>query len=115
VPGATRKIYAAVYNLDAGDTLEWLAEVFGYKTVAELAAMNHTATLNPGAPIPLPGWYFVHAQAGDTLDGLAKAFELESGWPRTTGRHHRPNPSVLLQHEIVAIPAPGFIVGRTPA
>jgi hypothetical protein len=115
VPGASRKIYVAAYNLDPGDTLEWLAGAFRYLDVAELAQMNNVAALDPGAPIPLPGWYFVHAQPGDTLDSLAKDFKLESGWPRTTGRHHRPNPSVLLEHEIVAIPAPRFVVGRTPA
>lgn len=115
VPGARRKIYVAAYNLDPGDSLEWLAEAFRYKDVAELAAMSHASALDPGAPIPLPGWYFVHAQRGDTLEGLAKSFEIAQGWPRTTGRHHRPNPLVLLEHEIVAIPAPEFIREHTPA
>ena len=55
------------------------------------------------------------AQPGDRFDGLANTFKLGRGWLRTTGRHHRPNPSVLLEHEIVAIPAPEFVVGRKPA
>ncbi len=115
VPGATRRIYAAVYNLDVGDTLEWLAKAFRYKDIAELADMNRIAAHRFGGRIPLPGWYFVHAQPGDTLNRIAEAFKLKRGWPRTTGRHYRPKASVLLEHEIVAIPAPEFVVGRTPA
>ncbi|MFO0576158.1 MAG: hypothetical protein U1A78_19315 [Polyangia bacterium] len=114
VPGASRTIYAAAYNLDPGDTLEQLAAAFRYKDVAELSAMNGVAVGALGGLIPLPGWYFVHAQAGDTLEHLAKEFNLSGRWPRTTGRHHRPEPSTLIEHEIVAIPAPDFAAGRTP-
>jgi hypothetical protein len=115
VRARTRTVYEAAYNLDPGDTLEWLAEAFRYRDVGELSGSNQVAALDPGAPIPLPGWYFVHAQPGDTLDDLAAAFSLDRGWPRTTGRHHRPDPLVPLDHEIVAIPGPDFTVGRTPA
>lgn len=115
VPGAAREISVAAYSLDPGDTLEWLAESFRYKDVSELAGLNKVATLDTGMPIPLPGWYFLQAQPGDTLEGLAKAFNVGPRWPRTTGRHHRPNPSVVIEHEIVAIPAHDFVAGRAPA
>jgi LysM repeat protein len=115
VPGSSRPIYGAVYTLDAGDTLEWVARTFRYKDVQELADMNRVPVEQLGSRMPLPGWYFVHAQAGETLDSVAAAFKLKPGWPRTVGRHHRPHPSVAIAHEIVAIPAPDFAAGRAPA
>jgi hypothetical protein len=109
-----RKIYAAAYTLDPGDTLELLAETFRYKSVEELAEMIGGTGIDPGAPIPLPGWYFLHAQPGDTLEKIASDFELDPRWPRTVGRHHRPNNSVVIEHEIVAIPDPTFAASREP-
>lgn len=115
IRGATRGIYAGAYNLDPGDTLEWMAAAFCYKDVAELADMNGVAVLEPGRPVPLPGWCFLHAQSGVTLADIARTFRLDKGWPRTTGRHHRPDPQVPLEHEIVAIPTPDFAASRAPA
>lgn len=115
VPGAARKLFAAVYNLDPGDTLEWLAAAFRYRDVAELAALGGAAALNAGALIALPGWRFIHAQRGDSLISLAAEFQLDPGWPRTVGRRHHPAPLVPLEHEIVAVPTPDFIAGRSPA
>jgi hypothetical protein len=114
VPGAERKIYAATYQLDSGESLESLAAAFRYRDVAEIIALNKTDVLDPGAPIRLPGWYFLHAQAGDTLDSIAAAFKLQRGWPRTTGRHYRPDPSLVIEHEIVAVPGPDFAAERKP-
>ena len=45
-----RRVYAAVYSLDAGDTLEWLAEAFRYADVAELAKMNRIDAHRLGGP-----------------------------------------------------------------
>jgi hypothetical protein len=113
VPGTERKIFAAVYQL-RGETLESLASTFRYRDVAELTALNKVDVLDPGAPIQLPGWYFLHAQAGDTLDSIAAAFKLQRGWPRTTGRHYRPDPALIIEHEIVAVPGPKFVAEREP-
>jgi hypothetical protein len=114
VPGSARPVYVAAYNLDPGDTLEWVARTFRYKDVQELADMNRLPVAGLGARVGLPGWYFVHARADDTLDSIAAAFQVNRGWPRTVGRHHRPNPAVVLLHEVVAVPGPDFLAGRTP-
>ena len=114
VPGSGRKLYAAAYTLDPGDTLEQVADTFRYKNVEELTTMIGGTGIDPGAPIPLPGWYFLHVQPRDTLDKIAKDFELDPRWPRTVGRHHSPNQSVVIEHEIVAIPNPKFAETREP-
>jgi hypothetical protein len=114
IHGKHRKTYSAIYNLDPGDNLEWLAESFRYKGVTELSEMNHIPIQSLGGQIPLPGWYFLNARAGDTLDSIADELRLKRGWPRTTGRHHRPNPDILIEHEIVAIPSPEFASEREP-
>ena len=111
----SRKVFAAAYRLEPGDTLEALAELFRYRGAEELAQLNRVEMLDPFASVALPGWFFIHARLGDTLDSLAEAFDVERGWPRAPGRRHRPDPRVPLEHEIVAVPGPEFAAGREPA
>lgn len=107
-------VYAASYALDPGDTFEWLAEWFRYRSVKELVQMIGSRGLDAGLPIPLPGWFFVHAEKGDSLEQIAELFDIPAKWPRTTGRHHRPGRSAVLAGEVVAVPSHEFVKRRLP-
>jgi hypothetical protein len=111
---SSRKVYAATYPLQTGETLATVAETFRYRDAADLLQDIGSDHLPHANRLALPGWYFTHAASGDTLDTISKDFGVARGWARTPGRRHRPDPRVPLEHEIVAVPSPDFVAGRRP-
>lgn len=114
VSGSRRKVFAARYPLQPGDTLATVAERFRYRDADEMLHLGGRDRPQDVTELVLPGWYFTHAREGDTLDAIARDFGVPRGWPRTPGRRHRPDPRVPLEYEIVALPGPDFVSGRKP-
>lgn len=113
-PGLWIKLpcYAAAYRMDPGDTFKWLAKAFAYSGIDELAEHNKIkdpSHLAGGVDIQLPGWNFFYARGGDSLEQIDKMFGLPPGWSRTIGRVHHPDPNILYESEIIAIPTKEFV------
>jgi len=99
--------WSAVYRLEPWDRLEWVARNFGCKNVKELARLTRLepSALEGGAvDIRVPGWHFVYAREGDTLDALDRQFELPKGSAVIVGRCYRPWPRLPYPGEAVALP-----------
>jgi len=98
IPPGSRVIlpcWSAVYRLDPWDTLERVAKAFGFKNIKELARLTRadlSAMQSGAADIRLPGWHFVYAREGDTLDAIEQQFRLPSGSALTVGRCYHPWP-----------------------
>jgi hypothetical protein len=98
---------SAVYRLEPWDRLEWVARNFGCKNVKELARLTRLdpSVMESGAAdIRLPGWHFVYAREGDTLDSLDRQFGLPPGSAVTVGRCYHPWPRLPYVGEVVALP-----------
>ena len=98
--------FAASYRAQSNDDLSWLVKTFGYADIEELAKVN-------GMPEPsklysrdiiLPGWHFLYARRGDSLESIEKMFELPPGSARIVGLTHHPNPKIPYPSETIAIP-----------
>jgi hypothetical protein len=104
--------YEARYRLEPRDTLEWLAEAFAYSGIEELANLNGVgdpSELYDGRDIRLPGWYFLYARHGDSLEQIDEIFGLPLGWSPTVGRVHHPDPRLPYESETIAVPGEGFV------
>jgi hypothetical protein len=105
VDGTRLSCFRATYRMEPGDTFDWLAETFGFRSAADLAKANGVRDLAvlPG-DIDIPGWSYVHAGDRDTLAGLDKRFGLRRGSARTVGRVHHPDSDSPFPGEVVALP-----------
>lgn len=110
--GSERKLFAARYPWQPGDTWVTVAELFRYRDAEELLHAAGRDRPQGAVEVTLPDWRFTHAREGDTLDAIAKEFGVPRGWAHTPGRCHRPDPRRPLAHEIVAVPTPDFVAGR---
>jgi len=99
--------FRAIYNLESWDTLEWVCQTFGYRTVKDLAMANglkSASDLNIGDGIRLPDWFFLYAGENDSLDDFDSFFNLPKGSSITVGKAFHPNPKLPFAGEMVAIP-----------
>jgi len=99
--------YVAAYQLEPWDTLDWVAETFGYrdaKGLAEVNGLKHVADLDGGTAIKLPDWRFFYAQEHDTLEKFDTMLGLPKGSSITVGRVFHPDPGVPFAGETVATP-----------
>jgi hypothetical protein len=115
-PGTRIKLpcFAAMYWLEPGDTLEWLAEAFGYSGIKELAELGKLDLdqFDGGEAVLLPGWHFFYARPDDSLDRIDKMFEVPRGSSRTVGRVHHPDPRLPYESETIAVPTKKFVKTR---
>ena len=112
-PGAriNLPLYAATYQLEPWDDLDWVASAFGYEGVQELAEANglkEAADLAHLHDIRLPDWHFLYAKDGDTFEGIDRSFGLPPGSTIPVGRVFHPNPKSPYPGETVAIPTELF-------
>lgn len=103
--GTRLTCFHATYRMEPGDTFDWVAKTFGFRGAADLAEANGVRDLAVvSGDIALPGWYYLHAGAGDRLAGFDKRFGLRRGSARTVGRVHHPDPGAALPGEVIALP-----------
>jgi hypothetical protein len=103
--------YAASYQMERGDTFEWLIKAFAYLNIEELSRLNQLKNLaewDGQKSIQLPGWHFFYARKSDTLKQIDTMFNLQAGSSRTLGRVHHPDPRLPFESEIVAVPTEEF-------
>ena len=99
--------WAAIYRLEPWDTLDGLAKSFRFKTVEALAEANRAdpqKMASVAMDIKLPGWHFVYAREGDTLDSLDKLFQLPKGSVITVGRCYHAWDRLPFVGEVIAVP-----------
>jgi hypothetical protein len=104
--------FAAIYQMEQGDTFQWLTSAFSYKSTEELALVNGLSSaslLDESREIALPGWHFLYARPGDSVDRLEKLFGCPSGWLRFVGRCFHPDPQLPFTPEVVALPMIDFV------
>lgn len=104
--------YSGSYHLEYGDTVDWLAKEFAYGNPGELAKLN--GMFDPSGladldEIKLPGWHFMYALPGDTLEQIDEMFGLPAGSCRTVGRVHHPDPDTPFASETIAVPTQEFV------
>ena len=107
--------YAATYRIEQGDSFEWLADAFGYLGVEELAKLNgvgNPSYLDAGRDVQLPGWHFLYARPGDSLERIDEMFGLPLGSSRLVGRVHHPDARLPYASETIAIPTTDFLRSR---
>lgn len=104
--------FAATYGLEPGDTSQWLAAAFGFKSVEELALVNGLSDvlrLDESREIVLAGWHFFYARPGDSVAKLESLLSCPSGWLRFVGRCVHPDPQLPMAPEVIAIPTTDFV------
>ena len=74
------------------------------KELARLTRADLSAMQSAAADIRLPGWHFVYAREGDTLDAIDQQFRLPSGSALTVGRCYHPWPRLPFPGELLALP-----------
>jgi hypothetical protein len=103
--------YAASYKIEAGDNLDQIGRLFGYKDAKGLLKVNgisDVAKFDYGVALNLPDWYFFYARKTDTLDGLDSLFDLPKGSSTMVGKVFHPNNKLPYLNEIIAIPNKRF-------
>ncbi len=104
--------YAASYQMERGDSFEWLIRAFAYENSEELSRVNNLITLaewDGKENIRLPGWHFFYARKGDSLKLIDSLFNLPPGSSRTLGRVHHPHAPIPFESEIIAVPTEEFV------
>jgi hypothetical protein len=112
-PGDKIQIYHfdAHHHVEIGDTLETLAEYFGYRSVEELATANKIKdpkNIYPDQRIELPGWMFFQAGEKDKFRIFDEMFNLTKGWARPARKLLHDNPEFAYDGEIIAVPTIDF-------
>jgi hypothetical protein len=111
--------YEASYRLEDGETIEWLAETFGYESPAQLAMANgllDSSALEDLDLMKIPGWHYFYALSGDTLEQIDSLFGLPAGCSRVVDTVHHPDPRIPYESEPIAAPTKEFVefAGRIP-
>jgi hypothetical protein len=104
--------YAATYTIEYGNSIEWLAKAFSYPSIEELAKYNGLVDPSKSkglSEIFLPGWHFLYARQGDSLENIDSIFNLPSGSSRTVDRIHHPDSRLPFESETIAIPTDLFV------
>ncbi len=100
--------WAATYRLESWDTVDSVAEAFGYKNAKGLAKAMGLKEYRNVEEARLPDWHFLYAREQDSLGVIDTMFKLPKGSARTVGRVFHPEPSRPYAGETIAVPALAF-------